>query len=266
MRKKGFKTTRRYRLTFVSENTLNSLWTLRMSRTRAWLFGAVCVAAVSALVALLLGLTPLGSILPGYMRPDQRRVQVANGLRLDSLIELQAVQTAWIGNVRAILTGEVDSVVPAENVPAVVDTLLSASAAERRFVDEWTERERYNLSVVTPVVASSMSFRAPVQTVLRRDSVGGTITRIESTRHATVSAIHSGTVLDAHLDVASGRWIVIMQHPNEFVSRYEGLKQCFVTMGQRLPTGGALGQLGSDGRLELMLWRSGLPLHFSELL
>lgn len=266
MRKKGFKTTKRYRLTFVSENTLNTLWTLRMSRARAWLFGALCVAAVGALVALLMGLTPLGSILPGYMRPDQRRAQIENGMRLDSLLELQAVQTAWIENVQAILTGAVDSVSPAVEVPAVGDTLIDASAAERKFVDGWTERERYNLSVVTPVVASAMSFRAPVPTILRRDSVAGSATRIESTRNATVGAIHSGTVLDAHLDVASGKWVVIIQHPNEFVSRYEGLKQCFVTTGQRLQTGASLGLLDSDGLMELTLWRSGSPLRFSELL
>lgn len=263
MRKKALKTTKRYRLTFISENTLNTLWTLRMSRARAWAFGALCVAAVGALVALLFGLTPLGSILPGYMRPDQRRAQIENGMRLDSLIERQAVQTAWIENIEAILTGESDTAsvaAVAEVVPEVTDTLIAASEAERKFVEDWTERERYNLTLVNPAVASTMSFRQPVATILRRDTIGGPALRLESTRGATVSAIQSGTVIDAHLDVASGRQTVIIQHPNEFISRYDGLSKCFVSAGQRVQPGAAIGLLGEDGAMTLSLWRAGTPL------
>lgn len=263
MRKKALKTTKRYRLTFVSENTLNTIWTLRMSRARAWLFGALCVAAVGALVALLFGLTPLGSILPGYMRPEQRRAQIENGLRIDSLLERQAVQTAWIENIEAILTGTVDTTAlasAAEAVPEITDTLISASDRERKFVEEWTERERYNLTLVNPAVASTMSFRQPVATILRRDTLSGPALRIESTRDATVNAVLGGTVIDSHLDVASGRQCVLIQHPNEFISRYDGLAKSFVTTGQRVQPGAAIGLLGSDGTMTLTLWRAGTPL------
>ncbi len=250
-------------MTFVSENTLNTLWTLRMSRTRAWIFGALCVAAVGALVALLFGLTPLGSILPGYMRPDQRRAQIESGLRIDSLLERQAVQTAWIENIEAILTGDVDTAATAsatEAVPEIADTLIPASAAERKFVEEWTERERYNLTLVNPAVASTMSFRQPVATVLRRDTLSGPAIRIETTREATVNAIQGGTVIDSHLDVASGRQSIIIQHPNEFISRYDGIAKSFVTIGQRVQPGTAIGILGSDGTMTLTIWRAGTPL------
>ena len=262
MRKKALKTTKRYRLTFVSENTLNTLWTLRMSRTRAWIFGALCVAAVGALVALLFGLTPLGSILPGYMRPDQRRAQIEIGLRIDSLLERQAIQTAWIENIEAILTGESDTAATliADTVPEVTDTLIAASAAERKFVEEWTERERYNLTLVNPAAASAMSFRQPLAMVIRRDTLSGPALRFESTRNATVNAIQGGTVIDSHLDVASGSQTIIIQHPNEFISRYDGLDKSFVIIGQRVQPGTAIGQLGSDGTMILTLCRAGVLL------
>lgn len=260
MARTGFKTRKRYRLTFVSENTLNTLWTLRLSRTRAWLLAALCMAAVGALVALLLGATPLGSILPGYMRPEQRRTSVENALRVDSLLERQSEQAAWLANVTAILAGREDSVSASGSetpVPESADTLLAASEAERRFVDAWTERERYNLSVVTPVVAQSMSFSAPVLSAMAVDSIGAGSVRISGPRRATVMSIHDATVLDAHLDVPSGQWVIILQHPNEFVSRYEGLASSFVAAGQRIKAGAALGLSADEGQISLRIWRNG---------
>lgn len=260
MRKKGYKPTKRYRLTFVSENTLNTLWTLRMSRTRAWLLGGLCVAAVGALVALLFGLTPLGSILPGYMRPEQRRSQIENGLRIDSLLERQQVQTAWIANLEAILTDNIVPTATPEAPEAIDDTLLTASAAERKFVEEWTERERFNLSVVAPATTSAMSFREPLSTVMRRDTVAGPALMLESTRSATVMSIYGGTVIDSHVDISSGGQVIIIQHPLEFVSRYDGLARSFVAPGQKVQPGAAIGLLGPDARLKLTVYRSGTPL------
>lgn len=258
--KEGYKPTRRYRLTFISENTLNTLWTLRLSRAKAWLLGAVCVAAVGALVALLFGLTPLGSILPGYMRPDQRRSQIDNGLRLDSLEGRQQVLSAWIENLEAILTDSVAPLSIPEAPSGVEDTLISASDAERRFVDNWTERERYNLSVAPPAAASGISFREPLAVELRRDTLTGPALRIESTRNATVYALQEGTVVDAHVDITSGRWVVVIQHPMEFVSRYDGLGRSFVSGGQRVAAGSALGLLDAEGKMTLTLYRAGTPL------
>ena len=259
-RNQGYKPTKRYRLTFISENTLNTLWTLRLSRLKAWLLGGLCVAAIGALIALLFGLTPLGSILPGYMKPSERRSQITNALRIDSLAERQQVIDQWVENLEAILT---DSIAPAaisEISETVTDTLLAASEAERRFVSDWTERERFNLTQTTPAAASGINFRLPLATELHRDTLSGPSLQIESTRQATVMSIQGGTVVDAHVDIASGRHVILVQHPMDFVSRYEGLARSFVTTGQPIQPGAALGLLGDDARLRLTIYRAGMPL------
>lgn len=259
-RKQGYKPTKRYRLTFISENTLNTLWTLRLSRLRAWILGALCVAAIGALIALLFGLTPLGSILPGYMKPSERRSQIENALRLDSLAERQQVMNQWIDNLEAILT---DSIAPAaipEAIESVGDTLLAASDAERQFVNDWTERERFNLTQTAPAAASGINFRLPLATELRRDTIAGPALQIESTRNATVMAIQGGTVIDSHVDLSSGRHVVLIQHPMEFVSRYEGLGRSFVATGQPVQPGAAIGLLADEALLRLTLFRAGTPL------
>lgn len=259
-RKQGYKPTKRYRLTFISENTLSTLWTLRLSRLKAWLLGGLCVAAIGALIALLFGATPLGSILPGYMKPAERRSQIENALRLDSLSERQQMMSQWIVNLEAILTDSIAPTAIPQSVDAVDDTLISASEAERKFVDDWTERERFNLTQTTPAAASGINFRLPLATELRRDTITGPALQIESTRGATVMAIQGGMVIDSHIDIASGRHVVLIQHPMDFVSRYEGLARSFVTTGQPIQPGAALGLLGDDALLRLTLYRAGTPL------
>ena len=254
MRKKGIKIARRYRLTFVSENTLNTLWTLRLSRTRAWLLGALCLAAMAALLALLFGLTPLGSILPGYMKPSQRREQIENGMRLDSLMERQQVQSAWIENIEAILTDSVKPQPVGAAPDETDDTLMAATRREREFVEKWTERERYNLSATTPEAASAISFRPPLANILRSDTISASTRRLRSTRRATVMAIYGGTVVDSHVDIATGRHTIIVQHPMDFVSRYEGLAHSFVSTGQHIQAGAAIGLLDDDALLTLRVF------------
>lgn len=259
-RNQGYKPTKRYRLTFVSENTLNTLWTLRLSRLKAWLLGGLCVAAIGALIALLFGLTPLGSILPGYMKPSQRRSQIENAIRLDSLAERQQVMSQWLGNLEAILSDSVALPAVSAELLTVTDTLLDASDVERQFVDEWTERERFNLTQTTPAAASGVNFRLPLATELRRDTIGGATLQIASTRGATVMATQGGMVIDSHVDIASGHQVVIVQHAMDFVSRYEGLGRSFVATGQAVQAGEALGLLGDDAVLRMTLYRAGTPL------
>lgn len=259
-RKQGLKTTKRYRLTFVSENTLNTIWTLRLSRLKAWLLGGLCVAAIGALIALLFGLTPLGSILPGYMKPSQRRSQIENAIRLDSLAERQQIMNRWIENLEAVLTDSIAPTSISEELVAVDDTLLSASDAERQFVEEWAERERFNLTQTAPAAASGINFRLPLATELRRDTLSGPSLKIESTRGATVMAIQGGTVIDSHVDLISGNCVVLIQHPMDFVSRYEGLGRSFVSNGQSVQPGTALGLLADDACLRMTLYRAGTPL------
>lgn len=254
-----FRTRRRYRLTFVNENTFNAVWTLRLSRFKVWALSAVCVAAIGALAAWLIAGTPLSYLLPGYLRPDQRVATVDNTLRVDSLMEQVQTQNRFLENVLAIVRGDTaDSrTLAVAAAPAVSDTLLAASEAERAFVANWTERERYNLSVLTPVVAEGMMFQSPVGVAAGDTLLGGQVLELRCPRRATVGAVHAATVVDVYPSAVSGR-VVILQHINNFLSRYDGLDEVFVSPGQKVSGGQALGMLGADGRLGLSLWHDGV--------
>lgn len=255
------KTVKRYRLMFVSDNTLNTLWTLRLSRGRAWLLGLCSLSAVAALLFVLFWLTPLGQILPGYMKPSQRRSSVENLSRADSLLNVQRQQQLWTDNLLVIMQGGDTAAVADVKVEAVGDTLLAASERERRFVDEWTRRERFNLQVVAPVKASSMSFRPPLAVIERADSLDVGALRLWGAPGGIAVAPASGVVVAVRYDVASALATVIVQHEQGFLSRIDGLADVAVADGDMLSGGQVLGRMPHDApSVELRMWRDGMAV------
>lgn len=258
----GFKTRKKYRLTFINENTFNAVWSVKLSRVKVWVLSVVTLAAIAALILLVTVATPVSSLLPGYLKPSQRAEHVNNTLRVDSLSEVLAVNTAYLQNISEILGGtiEPDSLASAE-APAVTDTLMAASEAERAFVEKWNARERYNLSVLTPVAAGAMAFHAPVaqaraDTLLTRGAVSSL--RFVPPHGAAVTAVASGTVTDVRFDDEVG-YVIAMQHPDNVLSIVSGISVPAVEPGRKLLSGEAMGR--TDGRpLLLTIWLDGTSI------
>lgn len=248
-----YKSRKKYRLMFVNDNTFNTVWTMKLSRAKVWVLTAVCCAAIAALAVGIFVWSPLKNYLPGYIRPAEREQIVDNTLRIDSMLVKTDVNQQYIDNIMSILSGDGGVVTAPDFAPEdIADTLMVASEAERAFVADWMERERGNLSVLTPIAAEGMMFRLPAP--------GATITdesTLQAARGATVTAIQDATVIDAHVDPLTGRHTIILQHSNDFLSTYSGLATRFVAPGQHVMAGHALGALGSDGKLRLSVWHQG---------
>lgn len=263
-----FKTRKKYRLTFINENTFNAVWTVRLSRLKVWALSVITVASVAALVIFLATATPLKALLPGYLKPQQRVEHVNNTIRVDSLSEVLAVQTAYLNNITEILGGtvEADSSVSALP-PSVADTLMATSAEERAFVDKWNARERYTLSVLTPVAADAMAFHAPVAGALADTllSVGAVSTlRLIPPRGAAVTAMAAGTVTDVHYS-DDRSWTVTVQHHNGFLSVTAGIHAATVEPGRRVQSGDVIGR-ASGAPVLLTMWLDGANVNPSELI
>ncbi len=258
-----FKTRKRYRLTFVNENTFNAVWSLKLSRAKVWALSAVCVASIAALGLVVVVGTPLSVLLPGYLKPSQRQTSVESVLRVDSLLGVVENRRIYVDNLLSVLTDSSASVAAADTVVAEVgDTLMTATENEREFVRSWAERERNSLSVLTPVVAEGMLFRVP--------AVGAGLNDDESdlvvARGATVGAINDGTVAACVVDASTGRFTVVVQHVNDFLSVTSGLQTVFVKSGARVLSGQAIGTAGPDGVLPLSIWHDGRRIRLTAVL
>lgn len=263
MTRRSYKNPSHYRLDFIKENTFNRIWSVRMTRARVIVATAVCVAAITSLLWLLIAYTPLRTLMPDYLTGDIRSQYLETAMRLDSLEQVARVNNAYISNIRAIMDDKLpeDSAMQlAVETVVAADSLLAASDAERQFVQNYREEERFNLSVLAPLAAEGMIFTTPLSTSATVEPSGDTSESllIRGGRTMPVCAVYRGTVVS--VTAHDGRYDVVIQHPNDFVSTFSGLGEVFASAGQRVLGGQAVGQTAADGMFSFALWHNGTPL------
>ena len=261
--KTEFSNPRRYRLDFIAENTFNRVWTIRFSRARLIVVSTMSVAAVAALMFVIIFITPVRKLLPGRLEGDLRSRYVDMAMRLDSLELRSIANDRYMTNLRNILSGETDSAEVTDAVRKEIsktkaDSLLAPSEAERQFVQLYEASDRFNLSVLTPIVAEGMAFYSPAPEALVEAVSNDNATSVSFTQAdlLPVSATYRGTVVSVYNN-AEGLKTVIVQHPNDFISLYSGLSECFTKPGARLLAGERIGHSGKGNTFTFELWHSG---------
>ncbi|MCI9053743.1 MAG: M23 family metallopeptidase [Muribaculaceae bacterium] len=237
---------RRWRVEIINENTLSRLWSLRLSGIKVWLAGTAVVAAIASLIAMIFMFTPLGKLLPGQLRGDLRAGYLEAALRIDSLQRVTREQEAFTRNIMAILSDSLSAgPATASNAAtaSTTDSLISASEAERRFVRQFEEEERFNLSVLSPIAAEGMIFEAPTAS---EDGTG------------PVAAVYRGTVVG--LTETAGTTTLTIQHPNDFISVYSRLANAYVAKGDKVLAGQRIGAATSGAPVLFELWHGGSSL------
>ena len=259
-----YKNPAKYRLEFIKENTLNRVWSIRMTRTRVILGTAAVIAGVAAIIWVILAFTPMRALLPGALRGDLRGKYLETALRIDSLEQAARINSAYLSNIVAVMTDEL----PGDSARALAaeqlslsDSLLAATEAERLFVSRYDEEERFNLSVLAPIAAEGMIFGAPVAAAaaIAPTTDGSEGVLISSGRSLPVLSIYRGTVLDVHV-LPDNRYSVMIQHPNDFITIYNGLGDVFVTKGKKVAGGQSVGQTSVKGAFVFEIWHNGTAL------
>ena len=268
---RGIRVPARYRLQLIDDSHMSTLWSISGSRARMVMLAIIMFLLITFIGAAIISLTPLRTLLPGYLKRSQRYEMTDMSSRVDSLAHIAAVNNMYLDNMVAILNEEVDP----DSVQRVyndsinrqalpVDSLLMASDAERDFVRRYEQRERFNVSVLSPVAADGMVFYPPVNTQIARSTDAAGHTTYQLPPSTPVSAIYRGTVVDSHYVPGEG-YTVIIQHPHDFITRYTGLGSVMVNTGSKINTGSRIG-LSSDVRdnsrqpVTLDMWFNGSQL------
>lgn len=243
---RSYSARRRYRVEIINENTLSRVWSIKFVGFRAILAAAGVLAAITSLIAVIFMFTPLGRLLPGGLKGDVRRQYTEAALKIDSLERISREQTAYTSNIIAILTDSLpDPVIPDARQPsALIDTLISAGENELRFVKQYEQEQRFNLSVLSPIAAEGMIFEAPSET---------------DTGAGPVNAVYRGSVVAAFTG-DDGLSTLVVQHPNDFISVYNDLDQVYVDRGDKIVAGQRIGHATSGRPLLFELWHSGARL------
>lgn len=270
-----FKTPKRYRLSLVNENGLNRIWTVKMGHKSLILLLSVAVLAVFSAGVMLISLSPLRTLLPGYLSGSERRHLLQVDAQADSLVRQMEIYGRYLDNVTAIMAGDVapDSMMTVSGHNSVPDsaamaalpdsvTLAGRGAAESEFVRMYSERENFILEDHQPLLAEAPLFVPPVRDAMVIAGDNPTVPMIEVTENVTgVYAINRGTVVDQYMD-DDNRYVVIIQHPDGYLSRYSGLSRLYTRVGVSIDADSRIGQYKRDYNhpLQFELRRDGQAL------
>ena len=261
----------RYKLSFFNENTLEEVWTLHLSRVGAVIVAVIVVAFIVVLVLSFVLGTPARTLLPGYLRTEDRLQMVDNTLRIDSLMDEMQIRDYYLANIRAILSGEitVDSLLPQNDTTRVWQPgiLTKSSQASEAFADAYEQEERFMLNTL-PKPDEGLVFYPPVKGIITQHYDAGKTSYgigIQVPRRAAASAVLDGTVVSVTYTIENG-YVIIIQHNYKYMSIYrnnmEALRKVgdVVAAGEKIAIIGLPGDNSNDIVAEFELWHAGVSL------
>ena len=266
----------KYRLSVMNENTLEEVWSIKASMFSGGVLFLLFAISLVTITSFLIIATPIRYYLPGYLDAEVREKALRSAIRVDSLQQQLNYQEAYINNLKNVFTGvlDVDSVKITDTISVSEnDPLLKRTEKEKVFVDRYEDKERYNLSVISPTASGPMEgvvFFKPLKGLViskfnpSNDRYG---INLKVASQETVLAVLEGTVVFSGYDFTTG-YTMQIQHKNGFVSIYKNNTLLLKKVGDKVRTGEAIAVIG-DGKakdnadlvLGFELWYKGNPVN-----
>ncbi|MDR1436517.1 MAG: M23 family metallopeptidase [Candidatus Symbiothrix sp.] len=263
----------KYKLSFLNENTLEEVFSFRLSRLSVFWVLLSFAALLIVLTSVVIINTPIRNYLPGYLDSEVRNAIVENALKADSLEQALAIQSNYLNNINAILQGKspVAIIPPVDTVAPNAETNLDKPETTAEFIRNYEEEEKYNLNkgASSQGLPDNLIFYKPVKGLvsdhfnLREKHYG---IDIATSPAESVLATMKGTIVFTGFDANAG-YVVQIQHPNGFVSIYKHNASLLKNQGAEVKAGEAIalagntGNLSSGTHLHFELWLKGNPLN-----
>lgn len=264
----------KYKLSFINENTLEEVWSFRLSQLSVFISLGVFAFSLVAFTALIIIVTPIRNYLPGYLDVEVRKEIVQNALRADSLERMIEIQNLYLKNVTGIISGtiELDSIREIDSLARIdADFEIPRSPEEEEYVKNFEQEEKYNLAVLNtnPLPVDGLFFYKPVNGMISshyQADIHHFGVDIAAAPKESVLATLDGTVMYAGYDPNQGN-VIQLQHKNGFVSVYKHNELLLKEPGEQVVAGEAIALVGNTGKLStgphlhFELWYNGKPVN-----
>lgn len=264
------KAKKKYRIAIEDESRLRQIVSVSASPAVLWAGGIIICLLLIAITALLIMVTPVRTLMPGYLKKGERTEAEAGLLRIDSIRDAYRLNNLYISNILSVLDTDrtpTDSVQintsPNELPP---DSLLPTSPREIEFIAQMKDREQYNLSILAPLAAEQLRiYPVGAGAVVAEQSQNATKAKIITPKGSPACAITDGRVLAIQNPAPEGGSAIVIQHDNGFASRYSHLGTPTVTPGMHVDGGSVIAHGASGGSLSpgfflLEMWYDGTPV------
>ena len=235
---------KKYTLTLENRSKLDTIFRWRTSRTGMILCFILLFFIALTAVSVLIVFSPLGHWLSGRYG-NQYQVGVEKSIaRIDSLNSTLEAQATYIANLRNVLNPgrneERDSLTAAMSVVSS-DSLISASPREMNFVGKISNRERRAGKLLANDPVMNIAFIPPVTgVVMSEESKGSGVARFSVPVGADIYAVGDGRVVEKYFSARSAGFVVVIQHPKGYISRYSGLGNPVSDIGDWVSAGQAI--------------------------
>ena len=264
----------KYKLSFFNENTLEEVWSFRLSQLSAFSVLALFAFLLIGVTSFIIIKTPIRNYLPGYLDVEVRKVIVQNALRADSLERMIRIHALYLDNVTSILSGtnSLDSIHKIDSLARFnPEYEIPRGEKEAKFVKEFEEEEKYNLAVFNsnPIPTDGVFFYKPVNGIISSHYDANFkhygVDLVASPKESVLATL-DGTVIYVGFDPNYGN-IIQVQHKNGFLSIYKHNEMLLKEVGDHVVAGEAIALVGNTGKLStgphlhFELWYKGAPVN-----
>jgi len=249
---------RSFKIAASNPDTFNEYWSLNTSKIQLVSFIMLIVVLLSILIGFIMVKSPLVDMFRSEKSSIDRNEIVLQKLKIDSLARKLTAQEKYIDNIKMIILGEVpkDTIVKLKNKELMDPNKVKTHASRaEKVIAAKVKNDQRTVSKKEPSIA--VHFISPVIGLLSqkfdRKHLG---VDIVTPKNKTVLACLSGTVIYSGFSQKDGH-ILILEHPNNFISVYKHNQSRLKISGDKVRTGDPIAIVGNSGENS-----TGPHLHF----
>lgn len=252
----------KYRLVILNDDTFEEKLSFKLSRLNVFVaLGFLTILLIGG-TTLLIAFTSLREYIPGYSSTRLKRQAYELSLVTDSLSNQIANNALYLRNIQRIIKGEPMSThldTPDVEGSQLENLTMQASPTDSAFRQSVEEEERFSLSNKGNQNTRVLTFFTPLKGMVINSfnpSENHLGIDVVANENEVIKAAQEGTVLFSEWTVENG-YVLIIQHPEKFVSVYKHNSALLKAQGQKVKIGEPVAIVGSTGNFS-----SGPHLHF----
>ena len=254
-----------FRLAVIDDKSHEQLFTIRFTRTSAFVAAVTILVMFCALIYSIIAYTPARTFIPGYPDAHSKRAAIQNTIKVDSLERVILRWEMYSENLKRVLAGEealkIDSILlntrKNSDAGADISGLMKKDSLLRQSV---MEEEQFGISArkQRDLPIEGMLFFTPLKGVVSQgyDPAIHPYIDITATSGSVVKAVLDGTVIFSGWSDDAGHTIQI-QHDGDIVSIYKHNEKLLKKTGDKVSAGTPIALVGNSGEMT-----TGAHLHF----
>ncbi|MEI7896410.1 MAG: M23 family metallopeptidase [bacterium] len=269
----------KYRLVFMTDDTLEERFTFRLSRMNVFIALGTLTIVLIFLTSFLIAFTPLREYIPGYTNVGLTKRLYKLQSTTDSIERDLVAKEQFIKNLRDVIDGKdltEDKPVTGDSVKRYGNIKIKRSLEDSMLRLEVENQNKYNL-YKTESIESASQKKSSIGGELFFAPLNGIVTSpfnpaqkhygvdIVARQNEAVKAVLDGTVVFSNWTLETG-YVIAVQHTKNIISLYKHnsaiLKKTgeYVRAGDPIAIVGETGELVTGPHLHFELWSDGNPV------